>query len=84
MGWLKERWDRVQHEKDSGVLRTVSQWYFDEATERQLSRLKRIGLKLNTEQITKGQASDIIGLFEPLEQRDAAILTKNTAYRWRV
>jgi hypothetical protein len=77
MGWLRKRWDRVQDEKDSGVLRTVKQWYFDEATERQLSRIKRIGLKLSSKQITKGQASDIIGLFEPPEDKDVAILKRH-------
>jgi hypothetical protein len=72
--WLKKRWDRIQEEKDSGLLRTVERWYFDEATESQLSRIKSIGLNLGTVKITKGSASDIIGLYEPPEKKHIGIL----------
>jgi hypothetical protein len=65
ISWLKERWERVQKEKDSGELRTVREWYFDEATQKQIDRIDKIGLKTKLGQLTKGQASDIIGIFEP-------------------
>jgi len=74
--WLQKRWDRIQTERDSGLLRTVDSKYFDDATEQQLSRIKRIGLNLSTEMMSRGQASDIIGLYEPVEEKNAAILEK--------
>jgi hypothetical protein len=72
--WLKKRWDRVQKEKESGVLMTLNWWYFDEATDRQLTRIKRIGVDISRAKITKGQASDLIGLFEPADAKDMEIL----------
>lgn len=75
--WLRNRWDRLQNEKDSGLLRTVGSWYFDDATDEQLSLIKRIGLNLSTELMTSGQASDIIGLFEPAKEQKVALLKKH-------
>jgi hypothetical protein len=75
--WLRKRWDRLQNEKDSGLLRTVSSWYFDDATDKQLSLIKRIGLNLSTAMMTRGQASDIIELYEPAEEKKIAILKKH-------
>ena len=75
--WLQKRWDRVRKEKDSGMLRTVDWWYFDGATDKQLSRIKRIGLNLDAAKITEGQASDIIGLYEPAEEKNVAILSNH-------
>jgi hypothetical protein len=75
--WLKKRWDRVQKEKDSGELKTIKLWYFDEATDRQQTRIKRIGVDIGRAKITKGQASDIIGLFEPADSKDMEILKKH-------
>src|SRR5690606_18078356 len=37
-------------------------WWFDEVTERQLDRLRRMGI--SAKPMTKGQASDLIGLME--------------------
>lgn len=75
--WLQKRWDRVRKERDSGMLRTVDWWYFDGATDKQLSQIKRIGLNLNTAKMTEGQASDIIGLYEPAEEKNVAILSNH-------
>ena len=72
--WLQKRWDRVQKEKDLDVLKTVDWWYFDTATEQQLSRIKRIGLDLGDRKITAGQATDIIGLYEPVEEKNETVL----------
>ena len=72
--WLRSRWARIQDEKDSGLLTTVSEWYFDDATDMQLSQIERIGFNLGATRITKGQASDIIGLYKPGEDKNIAIL----------
>jgi hypothetical protein len=75
--WLRNRWDRLQKERDSGLLRTVGSWYFDDPTDKQHSLIKRIGLNLSTEMMTRGQASDIIGLYEPAKEQKIALLNKH-------
>lgn len=75
--WLQKRWDRVRKEKDLGMLKTVDWSYFDDATDKQLSGLKRIGLNLSAAKMTEGQASDIIGLYEPAEDKNVAILSNH-------
>ncbi len=72
--WLEEKWDTAWEEQESGELKTVSEWFFDDVTERQLDRIERIGLEFAKGHPTKGQASDIIGLFEPVEEEDIEIL----------
>jgi hypothetical protein len=45
-----------------------------------LARIKKIGLHISDTKITKGQASDLIGLFEPPDDKDIEILkTHNIA-----
>jgi hypothetical protein len=68
--WLKERWAKAQEESESGILVTGSQWFFDPATDRQLDRIRKIGIRLPGTEVSKGQASDVIGLFEKLEDPD--------------
>jgi len=74
LGWLEERWDLVRDEQDRGELKTVPPWFFDDVTERQLNRIDQIGLEIAKGQPTKGEASDIIGLFEPAEEEDVEVL----------
>lgn len=71
--WLEERWEGARKERDAGELKTVPRWFFDEATERQRERLKKMGLTLKAT-ATKGEASDVIGLLEPADDRDMEIL----------
>ena len=66
--------ERIEAEYNSGTLKTVSEWYFDNATYDQISQVKELGINLGTLKLTKGQASDIIGLFEPPEKKNAAML----------
>jgi hypothetical protein len=73
-GWLKERWDRVDKEKESGVLNIVESWYFDDATEKQLAYIKKLGINIGNIKLTKGKASDIIGLHEKPEEGSIEIL----------
>ena len=54
------------------VFTLFPQWFFEPATERQLVRLEREGLKGIT--LTKGQASDLIGLSEPPDDADNEVL----------
>jgi len=71
---LHKRWKRIEKEYNSGTLKTVSKWYFEDATYDQISQLKEMGINPITLKLTKGQASDIIGLFEPSEKKNTAIL----------
>ena len=76
--WLRQRWDRIQAENNSGVLKSVSNWYFDDATAQQLLQIEQLGFNLSNEKISKGQASDIIGLFEPAETKNLTILKNHS------
>lgn len=72
--WLEARWQRARAEKSSGNLISVPSWFFDDATERQVQRLRDIGITVRGEKPLKGEASDIIGLFEPVEDGNKEIL----------
>lgn len=71
--WLRERWQAAQ-EIDEGDTSIFPKWYFDDATEAQLRRIEETGLTISGGTPTKGQASDIIGLFEPVEEEHAEML----------
>jgi hypothetical protein len=60
--WLDERWRMAESEKAAGSLKHFPHWFFDKATDRQRERLTRDGVKVSGN-ATKGQLSDIIGLF---------------------
>ncbi|MHC4908832.1 MAG: hypothetical protein ACYTF9_03830 [Planctomycetota bacterium] len=72
--WLKERWRLAHREFETGHYRIVERWFFDAATAGQLARIDAIGLGLSCDAITKGQASDIIGLFESVAKEEKQIL----------
>lgn len=72
--WMEERWARARKERDTGKVESVPQWFFDEATDRQMQKLQEMGLKTSGGRPTKGEASDIIGLFEPAEDENIEIL----------
>jgi len=74
MAWLRERWRAADQAKASGELGPFPKWYFDPVTDPQLGRLKKTGVRVSGGELTKGAASDIIGLFEPWEDIDEAIL----------
>jgi hypothetical protein len=61
--WLRERWRMADAEKAAGNLQHFPNWYFDEATDRQRNKLAEQGVSI-ARSATKGQHSDVIGLFE--------------------
>lgn len=71
--WLRERWKLADAHQRSGREDIFPKWYFDEATERQKGRLKDLGIRTG-KTITKGQASDLIGMHEPADEQALAIL----------
>lgn len=72
--WLQDRWKLAQEQQLSGRNGIFPKWYFDEATERQLEKLEELDVSVNRRKITKGQASDLIGMHEPAEDESIDIL----------
>ena len=72
-GWLQTRWAEANRERESGELKRFPRWFFEPPTEPQLQRIRESGV-VPMENLTKGQASDIIGLLEPVEQENEDIL----------
>lgn len=70
MTWLQERWNMADATHAAGTPVHLPEWYFDAATDRQRDRLLRDGLSVSGIP-NKGQASDIIGLFEPPDDEEA-------------
>lgn len=72
--WLENRWKLAEDQKQAGLTGTFPQWYFDEVTERQLNKLDELGVSVKRKNITKGQASDLIGMHEPADEESLEIL----------
>lgn len=68
--WLQERWDLADK---IGAGEIFPSWYFDQMTEFQSRRLEEDGRKYSG-RLTKGQASDLIGLDEQPEEDDIEVL----------
>jgi hypothetical protein len=72
-GWLQERWKIAFEQHDNGYeCELVDDWFFDSPTDAQINRLKEDGVIVKRGNLTKGQYSDLIGIFaepeeEPLE-----------------
>lgn len=69
MSWLSERWTLARaHEAGQRPLQFPS-WYFDDSTDRQRQKLDELGLGFPSS-ASKGQFSDVIGLFSDPESDD--------------
>ena len=73
IGWLQERWDIAKQSQETGNNAYFPKWYFDDMTDRQKTILNAMGYKIKGTP-SKGQASDLIGLFEPIEPDNEEIL----------
>jgi hypothetical protein len=70
--WLEERWAMAARQR--GTAESIfPTWYFDSMTERQANRLAKDGRRFSRG-LTKGQASDLIGLKEPADEDDLEVL----------
>lgn len=70
--WLEERWALAERKR--GTTDSIfPPWYFDSMTERQANRLAEDGGRFSRS-LTKGQASDLIGLKEPADEEDLEVL----------
>jgi len=73
--WIENRWKLAELQQQAGLAGMFPKWYFDEATERQLNKLDELGVSVSKrKKITKGQASDLIGMHEPAEKDSLEIL----------
>jgi len=73
--WIEDRWTRALAAKESGAEAVeFPAWYFDDATDRQMDRLARMGIGLKRGNLFKGQASDLIGLEEAASDEQFAML----------
>lgn len=72
--WLKARWQAAREAQRTGTSADFPKWYLDPITERQQSRLREDGFQLNMDSLSKGNASDLIGLMMPPEPQDEKIL----------
>lgn len=70
--WLSERWEMAEKPdaQSSGIFPS---WYFEDVSDRQIERIKEEGIS-PPPYLTKGMASDLIGLKEPLGYREGEIL----------
>ena len=74
-GWLRERWRLAQEQEESGSRNGMFPvWYFHKATEAQLDRLDLLDVLCDRSTLTKGQASDLIGMFEQPSKDELAVL----------
>ncbi|MCA0902031.1 hypothetical protein [Microbulbifer agarilyticus] len=72
--WLQSRWRLAQEHYKTGNREIFQDWYFERATERQIERLKEDGVSFSKQKLSKGQASDLIGLKEPAEEDNIEVL----------
>lgn len=71
--WLLKRWELAEEHRKQGDQSIFRNWFFDPITDRQKNRLQEEGYKVPKE-LTKGQASDLIGLNEPPDEGQLKIL----------
>ncbi|MFW5958010.1 MAG: hypothetical protein ACOCQ0_02535 [Desulfosalsimonas sp.] len=64
----------AEQHRQAGDKSIFRDWYFDPVTDRQKERLKEEGCNKIPSDLTKGHASDLIGLTEPADDRHLEIL----------
>lgn len=74
IAFLITQWRIADKEKEAGEVKSFPHWYFDAPTARQLDRLSAEGIQVSGGDLTKGAASDLIGLTQPLDEESAEVL----------
>ncbi|WP_432472358.1 hypothetical protein [Amphritea sp. HPY] len=60
--WLREHWLKIDNLGEEAIrLGYIPNWYLDEPSDKQLAHLRRKGVSVD-KHLTKGKASDLIGL----------------------
>jgi len=73
-GWLRERWQLAENVEKTSDRSVIPDWFYHEITDRQKERLEGMGIELDLDDLSKGQASDIIGLMERPDLEHADML----------
>lgn len=73
LAFLRSQWAVAEKERADGATSTFPSWFFDPATDRQLRRLAEGGARIEG-RLTKGAASDLIGLGEPVDEDQTEVL----------
>lgn len=71
--WINERWALAAQEEKGDKSGLFPEWYFDETTKFQAAKLLELGIH-PSETWTKGQTSDVIGLFSLADLDDEEFL----------
>jgi hypothetical protein len=61
--WLAENMEWLDAARESIADQDLPGWYSDPVTDRQLEKIKSLGIRLSGPKLSKGDASDIIGFF---------------------
>ena len=73
--WISARWaDAIAEQRHEPTATKFPELYFDPITERQVQRLEEDGFLLDLSRLSKGQASDLIGLLMPSRTEDDEVL----------
>ncbi|MCP1674293.1 hypothetical protein J2T57_001395 [Natronocella acetinitrilica] len=72
---LRHRWRQLREEREAGVRSgELASWYFDAPTDKQLAVIREAGWPLDPRGLTKGMASEVIGMDYPAEEENLEVL----------
>lgn len=74
LSWMDDRWKEAEQHHQERRYDVFPKWYFDDATESQLTRIGEDGKFEVKGNLSKGGASDLIGLLESPDDGEKAIL----------
>lgn len=75
LDWLSEEWSRAQENKETNNDSSfLPSWYYDESTDNQYAHLNSLGVEINKGKLNKGEMSDLIGIFKPIDDRNKELL----------
>jgi len=75
LDWLSEEWSQAQENKEANNGSSfLPSWYYDESTDNQYAYLNSLGVEINKGKLNKGEMSDLIGIFKPIDDRNKELL----------
>ena len=74
LSWLDERWKLAEKTPSSGEDQIFPEWWFKEVTDHQIEKLDELEVSVKGKKLTRGQASDLIGLHYPPDEDDLSVL----------
>jgi len=75
LDWLSEVWSQARENKEANNDSSfLPSWYYDESTDNQYAHLSSLGVDINKGKLNKGELSDLIGIFKPIDNRNKELL----------